>query len=43
MAMSPAGRVGAWLVVGPYRSATFADKPKPSGADALQKAPPGVE
>ncbi len=43
VAFSPAGRVGAWLVVGPYRSATFADKPKPPGADALQKAPPGVD
>ncbi len=43
LGMSPAGRLGAWLVVGPYRSATFADKPKPAGSDALEKAPPGVD
>jgi poly(3-hydroxybutyrate) depolymerase len=43
VALSPAGRLGAWLVAGPYRSATFADKVKPAGPDALEKAPPGVD
>ena len=43
IAPSPAGRLGAWLVVGPFRSATFADKTKPAGDAALEKAPPGVD
>lgn len=43
VATSPAGRLGAWLVVGPYRSATFADKPKPPGEGALERPPPGVD
>jgi predicted esterase len=40
---SPAGRLGAWLVVGPYRSSTWDKKQKPPGADALEQAPPGVD
>ena len=43
IALSTDGRVGAWLVTGPYRSATFAEKKKPSAPEALQRAPEGVD
>ena len=43
LAPSPSGNLGAWLVIGPYRSATFTEKNKPTGPDALEKPPPGVD
>ncbi|MGO8999521.1 MAG: hypothetical protein ACLQVI_39860, partial [Polyangiaceae bacterium] len=33
MAPSEAGRLGAWLIAGPFHSATFADKKKPTPLD----------
>jgi predicted esterase len=43
VAPSPNGRLGAWLLLGPYRSATFASKTKPAAPDALAAPPPGVD
>jgi poly(3-hydroxybutyrate) depolymerase len=43
LAPSPSGRLGAWLLAGPYRSATYDLKTKPAGAEALEKAPPEVD
>jgi predicted esterase len=43
IAPSPAGRLGAWLVAGPFRSATADLKSKPQTPDALTQPPPGVE
>lgn len=42
IAPSAAGALGAWLLVGPFRSATFADKKKTDGA-ALDLPPPGLD
>lgn len=43
IAPSRAGALGAWLLVGPFRSATFANKKKLAGPDALAQPPPGVD
>ncbi len=43
MAPSEAGRLGAWLIAGPFHSATFADKKKPTPLDALSRPPEGVD
>jgi predicted esterase len=37
------GRIGTWLVVGPFRSATFDDRKKPATPEALNRPPPGVD
>ena len=37
------GRVGAWLVVGPFHSATFADRKKPATPEALNQPPQGID
>ena len=36
------GSLGAWLLIGPYRSATYGMKPAPSGPEALTQPPPGI-
>src|SRR5262245_27702969 len=43
IAPSPSGRLGAWLVVGPFRSSTWDKKQKPPGPDALDQSPAGVD
>ncbi len=43
IALSTDGRVGAWLVSGPYHSSTFPLKKKPTAPEALQRAPEGVD
>ena len=43
IAPSRDGRIGAWLVAGPFKSATNALKTKPPGDGALVAAPPGVD
>jgi len=42
VAPSPDGRIGAWLVAGPFKSATNGVKGRPA-ADALGAAPQGVD
>ena len=37
------GRIGAWLVVGPFHSATFGDRKKPPTPEALSQPPVGVD
>lgn len=36
------GSLGAWLIIGPYRSSTYGMKPAPSGPEALTQPPPGL-
>ncbi|MEO6417782.1 MAG: prolyl oligopeptidase family serine peptidase, partial [Polyangiaceae bacterium] len=36
------GSLGAWLLIGPYHSATYGVRPAPSGPEALTQPPPGV-
>ncbi len=43
VAPSEDGRVGAWLVAGPYHAWTFSLKKKPVTPDALEKPPEGVD
>ena len=43
LAPSRQGALGAWLLFGPFHSATWADKKKPQGPDALTKPPEGVD
>lgn len=43
VAPSRHGVLGAWLLLGPFRSATFADKKKPPGPEALTRSPPDVD
>jgi predicted esterase len=43
IALSADGRVGAWLVSGPFHSSTFDLKKKPSAPEALRQAPEGVD
>ena len=43
VAPSSDGKVGAWLAVGPFPSATFAETKKPAGLAALNGAPEGVD
>jgi len=40
---SPDGRVGAWLVAGPFHSSTFAEKKKPGTPEALAHPPEGID
>jgi predicted esterase len=37
------GWLGAWLLIGPYRSATNGLKPPPPGLDPLSTPPPGID
>jgi poly(3-hydroxybutyrate) depolymerase len=43
IAPAPDGRVGAWLVAGPFHASTFALKKKPSTPEALLRPPDGVD
>jgi hypothetical protein len=43
IAPAESGRVGVWLVVGPFRSATFAEVKKPAAPEALTEPPVGVD
>ncbi len=43
LAPAESGRIGAWLVIGPFHSATFADKKKPTSPAALMQAPRDVD
>jgi predicted esterase len=43
IAPSESGWLGAWLLVGPFRSATNGVKPVPPGVDGLTTAPPGID
>lgn len=43
MAPASTGRLGTWLVLGPFRSSTYDRKSKPKTAEALTTAPPGVD
>jgi predicted esterase len=43
LAPAETGRVGVWLVVGPFHSATFSDPKKPASPEALNEAPAGVD
>lgn len=43
IAPSTKGAIGAWLLIGPFRSSTFNEKKKPPGSVALDTAPPGVD
>jgi poly(3-hydroxybutyrate) depolymerase len=43
LAPSSRGRLGAWLLVGPYRSATFGSRARTAPGEALALPPPGVD
>ena len=40
---SESGRIGTWLIAGPFRSATFAERKKPPAPLALNQAPETVD
>lgn len=43
LAPSSRGWLGAWLLIGPYRSATYGQKPPPPGVDPLAAPPEGAD
>jgi predicted esterase len=43
MAPGPTGALGAWLVLGPFPSATANERPKPRGLEALTLPPKGLD